>query len=143
MYILLQSNKCMYVCVYVMLLLICTSHHQHQTFMGRIVTVSSFNSVVTLSMNNQINFLVTTYNCPQHYADNYVRLFTTLCVFFSTIVRSDVIHEPGVARCYCNCQYYVAISRVTFKEAIKMSTGNTKYQGIEGVVCEFFLILLS
>ena len=41
---------------------------------------------------------------------------------------------------YSNCQYYVTISRVGFQEVIKISTGSTKYQGIDGyfynnVVC--------
>ena len=78
-----------------------------------------------------------TYNCLQHYVNNHVQLSTMLCEqlrtivnVFSMIVQSYVTLEQRVARCYYNWQYYVAILRVG--KTIKILTGSTKYQGIDG-----------
>ena len=49
----------------------------------------------------ELPFVAVTYNCPQRYANNYVQLFTTSCVF-STSVRSYVTKGQGVTRRYCN-----------------------------------------
>ena len=66
-----------------------------------------------------------------------VQLFTMSCII-SLIVQSYVTQGQGITRRYYNCQYYTAISRVGFPEAIKILTGSTKYQGIDGYFCEMF-----
>ena len=40
------------------------------------------------------------------------------------------------ARCYCDCQYYVALSRVVSQETINILTGSTMHQGIDGYFCD-------
>ena len=47
-----------------------------------------------------------------------------------------VTQGESVAKHFYNCQYYVAISRVVFQEAIKILTGIAKFQGIGGYVCD-------
>ena len=62
-----------------------------------------------------------------------------LCVF-SMIVPSYIIQEQGIARRFYNLMTsnIVAILRVTFQETIKILTGSTKYQDIDG----YFWIML-
>ena len=54
----------------------------------------------------ELHFVVSMYNCPQRYGNNYVQLLTT-CIS-SLIVQSYVIQ--GVARTHYSDQYWVAIS---------------------------------
>ena len=88
----------------------------------------------------KLPFVVIMYNCLQCYVNNYERLFTTSCIF-SSIVPSYVIQRQGIDRRYYNYQYYVTISRVGFPEAIKILTGSTQCQGINGYFCKKNLIL--
>ena len=78
-----------------------------------------------------------TYSCIQRCANNYVQLYTTMCEQLRTVVYNAVrtityncwlrhayflrllryvLQGQDVVRRYCNCQYYVAISRVVFQE---------------------------
>ena len=73
---------CTYVCMYVMLLL-------DALHLGR----QSFRGSSTTSWPGRLSFM-----CWQHHV-------------FSSTVPSYVIPVQGIARCYYNCQYYVAILR--------------------------------
>ena len=69
----------------------------------------------------------------EYFANNYVQLFKASC-FLTTSVRSYVKQGQGNAKRFCNCQYYIAIS---------------KCQGIYGYFCDnvvypdILLILIS
>ena len=127
--------ECLHVCLYFVLLLLDTLYLGRQTFRcssttskGRVVSVCfQIQPSINISMNNRI-FLCSYY--VQCYLINCVPLLTT-CVF-SSIVRSYVIQGQGVARHCYNYQHNLQFRELNFPEAIKILTGNTKYQGTGG-----------
>ena len=96
---------------------------------GRVVTVylcSKFTPLLPFVKTTELPFVIIRYNYPQLYANNYLTLLTTSNVFPAT-VPTYVIQGQLIARHYCSCKYYVAIT---------ILTGNTMHQGIDGYFCD-------
>ena len=117
-----------------------TPHFQGFIFQsGRLsFIISRFTPLSPFLRTVELPFIVITYNCPQRNDNNSVQLLTTPCVF-SSIVQSHVIQGLRVARRHYHYQYYIQ----AFQEVIKILTGNTKYQTIDGYFCEFLQTYLS
>ena len=72
---------------------------------GRLsLNISKFTQLLPFPRTMELPFVVITYNSPQYYVKNDVELLTSRV--FSSIVRSYVTQRQGVARRYCNRQYY-------------------------------------
>ena len=97
-----------------------------QTFKGSSTTPQSgclsfiFSNIIFLLpflQTIELPFVVITYNCPHRYVNNYI---------YSLIVQSYVIQRQGVA----------TITASVMLQIQEILTGSTKYQGIDGDLCD-------
>ena len=114
---------------------ICNANIRRQDFRGSSTTpgmsqkyfFSEFLPLLPILRTIELPLIVITYTCSQRYANNYVQLFATSCVFS---MNAPKLRKPTLdATNYC--QQYVTTSGIGFQEAITLLTGKTTYQGID------------
>ena len=122
-----------YICLYVTYTTPCALHVGRHTFTGSSTTprrcrqfnIFEIHLTIIVSMNNRITL------CKY-----YVQLLAALCEQIFTIAHNVVRlfydcpkllpRGQDVTRRYYYCQYYIAISKILFSEAINILTGCTK-----------------